>query len=159
MRYKTNEAQRGQADTETFRLAQGLGIFGLLLGTAELLCAKRLGRALGLDGKEWLLRLYGGREILSGIPILTSEDPTPWVWGRVAGDALDLGTLACGYLRDPSKATNIITALLAVAGAAAADVYCAAKLSRESRIPLPPPKDYSDRSGFPRAPAAQATRA
>ena len=94
------------------------------------------------------MRLYGGRQILTGIPILVSEDPTPWIWGRVAGDALDLGTLACGYTREPSDATGIIAALLAVAGATAADVYCAATLSRESKVPLPPVRDYSDRSGL-----------
>ena len=81
--------------------------------------------------------------------ILASKDPTPWVWGRVAGDALDIGTLAYGYKRDPDDVPGITTALVAVAGATAADVYCAAKLSGQSKVPLPPLKDYSDRSGFP----------
>ena len=95
------------------------------------------------------MRFYGGREILTGIAILASKDPTPWVWGRVAGDALDIGTLAYGYKRDPDDVPGITTALVAVVGATAADVYCAAKLSAESKVPLPPVKDYSDRSGFP----------
>jgi hypothetical protein len=30
------------------------------------------------------------------------------------------------------------------------DVYCASKLSKESKVPLAPPKEYSDRSGLPR---------
>jgi hypothetical protein len=45
-------------------------------------------------------------------------------------------------------------ALAAVAGATAVDVYCAQALSRESPIPLPPMRDYSDRSGLPRPPQA-----
>jgi len=81
--------------------------------------------------------------------ILASKDSTPWVWGRVAGDALGIGTLAYGYKRDPDDVPGITTALVAVAGATAADVYCAAKLSGESKVPLPPLKDYSDRSGLP----------
>jgi len=81
--------------------------------------------------------------------ILASKDSTPWVWGRVAGDALGIGTLAYGYKRDPDDVPGITTALVAVAGATAADVYCAAKLSGESKVPLPPLKGYSDRSGFP----------
>jgi hypothetical protein len=149
MRYKTNLSQRGQADTATYRLAQGLGVFSILLGIMELVFGRWLGRSLGLDGKESVVRLYGGREILTGVAILASNDPTPWIWGRVAGDALDIGTLAYGYTRDSEDVTGIVPALLAVAGATAADVYCAAKLSSESKVPLAPLKDYSDRSGFP----------
>ena len=77
MRYKTDNSQRGQADTATFRLAQGLGIFSILLGVSELIWGKRLGRSLGLDRKEGIVRAYGAREILTGIPILVSKDPTP----------------------------------------------------------------------------------
>ena len=149
MRYKTNESQRGQADTATHRLAQGLGVFSIALGLFELICGRWLGRSLGFDGREHVVRLYGGREILTGVAILASKDPTPWIWGRVAGDALDIGTLAYGYTRDPDDLSGITAALVAVAGATAADVYCAAKLSSESKVPLPPVKDYSDRSGFP----------
>ena len=149
MRYKTNLSQRGQADTATYRFAQGLGIFSIVLGLIELICGRWLGRSLGLDGKEHIVRFYGGREILTGIAILASKDPTPWVWGRVAGDAVDIGTLAYGYKRDPDDVPGITTALVAVAGATAADVYCAAKLSGQSKVPLPPVKDYSHRSGFP----------
>jgi hypothetical protein len=149
MRYKTNLSQRGQADTATYRVAQGLGIFSIVLGLIELICGRWLGRSLGLDDKEHIVRFYGGREILTGIAILAAKDPTPWVWGRVAGDALDIGTLAYGYRRDPDDAASITAALVAVAGATAADVYCAAKLSGQSKVPLSPVKDYSDRSGFP----------
>ena len=149
MRFKTNLSQRGQADTTTHRLAQGLGVFSIVLGIIELICGRWLSRSLGLDGKEGVVRLYGGREILTGIAILASKDPTPWIWGRVAGDALDIGTLAYGYTRDSDDITGIVPALVAVAGATAADVYCATKLSNESKVPLAPLKDYSNRSGFP----------
>lgn len=149
MRYKTNQSQRGQADTTTYRVVQGLGVFSIVLGVFELVCGRWLGRSLGLDRKEHIVRLYGGREILTGIAILASKDPTPWVWGRVAGDALDIGALAYGYARDPDDGRGIASALLAVGGATAADVYCAVKLSSASKVPLPPVKDYSNRSGFP----------
>jgi len=149
MRYKTNESQRGQADTTTYRLAQGLGIFSIALGVFELICGRWLGRLLGFEDREHIVRLYGGREILTGVAILASRDPTPWVWGRVAGDALDIGTLAYGYTRDPDNVGSKVAALAAVTGATAADVYCAVKLSGQSTVPLPPVKDYSNRSGFP----------
>jgi hypothetical protein len=110
-----------------------------------------LGRSLGLDGQEWIVRVYGGREILNGILILASKDPTPWVWLRVVGDALDIGTVAWGYTRDPSDMTGIVIALIALLGVTALDVYCASKLSKDSKAPLAPPEDYSDRSGLPRS--------
>ena len=157
MRYKTNLSQRGQADTATYRFAQGLGVFSIVLGLFELVCGRWLSRSLGLSGRHGAVRLFGGREVLTGIAILASKDPTPWVWGRVAGDALDIGTLAYGYTQDPDEVAGITTALVAVAGATAADVYCAKKLSSGSKVPLPPLKDYSDRSGFPNGrPRAQA---
>lgn len=157
MRYKTNESQRGQPDTATYRFAQSLGVFSIVLGLLELVFGRWVGRSLGLNGKEKIVRLYGGREILTGVAILASKDPTPWVWGRVAGDALDIATLAYGYTRDPDDVAGVATALVAVAGVTAADVYCAAKLSGESKRPLPPMKDYSDRSGFPNGRPQAAT--
>lgn len=149
MRYITNLSQRGQADTATYRLAQGLGVFSIVLGLFELICGRWVGRLLGFEGKEYIVRLYGGREILTGVAILAWKDPTPWVWGRVAGDALDLGTLAYGYMRDPEKLGGVSAGLVAAGGATAADIYCAAKLSGQSKVPLQPVKDYSNRSGFP----------
>jgi hypothetical protein len=62
MRYKTNESQRGQADSATFRLAQFLGVFGIMLGVGELIWGGVIARHTGLEGYEWLVRVYGGRE-------------------------------------------------------------------------------------------------
>src|SRR4051812_10328460 len=149
MRYKTNESQRGQADTATYRLAQGLGVFSIVLGMIELIWGGPLGRSLGLDGYEWIVRVYGAREMLNGILILASKDPTPWIWLRIIGDALDAGTLIWGYMRHPEDATGIIIAFIAVTPVVIADIFCAIKLTRESKQPLAPAKDYSDRSGFP----------
>jgi hypothetical protein len=75
----------------------------------------------------------------------------PGIWLRVAGDALDIGTLAWGYTRDPGDLTGIVIALVAVLGVTAADIYCGSKLSKDSKVPLAPPEDYSDRSGLPRS--------
>src|SRR4051812_40605226 len=136
MRYKTNESQRGQADSATFRLAQFLGVFSLVLGTGELIWGGVIARHIGLEGYEWLVRVYSVRELLNGLLILVSKDPTPWIWLRVIGDALDAATLAWGYTRDPSHATGVVIAFIAVAPVVAADIYCALKLSGESKTPL-----------------------
>src|ERR1041385_356299 len=138
MRYKTNQSQRGQVDTATYRLAQGLGVFGIVLGIFELICGGWLGRLLGFEGREHIVRLYGGREILTGVAILLSKDPTPWVWGRVAGDALDIGTLGYGYRGDARMGGVWGPAGWEGAGAPPAVFYCAGKWGGKWKSPLPP---------------------
>ena len=63
-----------------------------------------------------LRRAYGVREIAAGMGILGSRngDRAPWVWSRVAGDALDLASLSGGLSdRNPTKA-NVKMALASV---------------------------------------------
>ncbi|HZH11458.1 MAG TPA: cyclase dehydrase [Microvirga sp.] len=151
MRYETERTRRrGHADTATDTLARGLGLFSIALGIAEVVAPRALARVLGMKGQEGLIAGYGLREIATGIGILASKDPTPWIWGRVAGDGLDLATLATALEGNNPNRTNVGIAMAAVAGVTALDVYCAQTLSRESPHPLPPMQDYSDRTGFPR---------
>lgn len=150
MRYETERTRRrGHADTATDTLARGLGIFSIALGIAEVVAPRALARALGMKGQEGLIAGYGVREIATGIGILASKDPTPWIWGRVAGDGLDLATLATALEGRNPKKGNVGIAMAAVAGVTALDVYCAQTLSRESPTPLPPMQDYSNRTGYP----------
>ena len=107
-----------------------------------------------MEERTGLLRLYGAREIATGIGILTQDDPTPWMWGRVAGDALDLATLAPGLDGGNPRRGNVALAMAAVAGATLLDVVCAQALTRERTRPKPTTRDYSGRVGMPR-PAPQ----
>src|SRR3954466_5554996 len=150
MRYKTNESQRGQADSATFRLAQFLGVFSIMLGAGELIWGGTIAEHTGLGGFECLVRVYDAREIGNGLLILFSKDPTPWIWLRVIGDALDAATLIWGYTRDPSHVTGVIIAFVAVTPGVIADIYGAIKLSGKSKRPLEPMQDYSNRSGIDR---------
>jgi hypothetical protein len=138
------QAMRNSADG----VASSLGWFSIGLGVAELVAPRLMARASGLKGQETLLRLYGAREIATGIGILLAWDRKPWVWARVAGDALDLATLSRG------KHPNATTAMAAVAGVTALDVGTAAGLHLAERKAARPRFDYSDRSGFPK-PAQQ----
>ncbi|HEX6011499.1 MAG TPA: hypothetical protein VFY87_06775 [Geminicoccaceae bacterium] len=103
-----------------------------------------------------LIRAYGVRELATGVGILSQDDPTPWVWGRVAGDALDLATLAAGLRGDNPRQENAAMALMAVAGVTLLDVICARSLGadggRSDRLPTM--RDYRHRSGMPRPPEA-----
>ena len=138
-------------------LARGLGWFSIGLGLMEVLAPHSLARWLGMRHSEPVLQTYGLREIGTGIGILASENPTNWVWGRVAGDGLDVATLAAGLNRPESNKGNIGIALAAVAGVAALDVLCAQSLSHQNGRDQTERRrltyDYSNRSGF-RAPAS-----
>ena len=131
-------------------LAQGLGWFSIGLGLAEVAFGRRLTRSLGLEEHANLIRFYGLREIATGIGILASRDPTPWIWGRVAGDAADLATLTTGLSRRNPERDRVGLAVGAVAVVTAFDVICAQGLQGPpEREPKPLP-DYSNRSGYPR---------
>lgn len=129
--------------------ARGLGWFSIGLGAAEVMMPRLLGRALGMPYSSGLLFLYGLREIATGAGILKAKNPTPWLWGRVAGDAIDLATLAA-YGGSRNRLGRGI-GIAAVAGVTALDLTIAKAASerdeRRSRDWL----DYSDRSGFARS--------
>jgi hypothetical protein len=153
MRYESEGSRRrGHPDSQTDALARGLGVFSIALGLYELLAARSLTRALGMQGNEALVRGYGVREIATGVGILAAKDPTPWIWGRVAGDGLDLATLATGLEGHNRNKGNVYLAMAAVAGVTAIDAYCAMTLSGEDASPRPPLRDYSNRRGMPRSP-------
>jgi hypothetical protein len=152
--FSRREGYRRAADgSAAHQLANGLGWISLGLGVMEVVAPRSLARTLGMEGSEQLIRAYGVREIIKGVGILNSDDPTPWIWGRVAGDALDMGTLMTAYSDDNPKKDNVGMAMAAVAGITALDVYCAEQLSSGGRRRrMQPARDYSDRSGLPRPP-------
>ena len=145
--------RRSRSSGITQDLAYGLGWFSIGLGAAEVLAPRALARTLGMRGSESMLRAYGLREIATGIGILSSRNPAPWLWGRVGGDALDIATLAGGYRDENPRKQNVGIALAAVAGVTVLDIVCAQALSMESgRRRQQRLYDYSDRSGLPRPP-------
>ncbi|MBR0641423.1 hypothetical protein [Plastoroseomonas hellenica] len=129
------------------RLARGLGWFSIALGVIELLGARRLARAFGMQGAEWLIRSYGVREIASGLGAL-SINPASGIASRIGGDGLDLLTLMAANCRTRKQRDNVELALLAVAGVSLLDLYCHQELSslHQRRGTA---RDYRDRSGFP----------
>lgn len=130
-------------------LVRGIGLFSLGLGVAELVAPGKVAKTFGLEGKEGLLRAFGAREIAAGIGTL-SIDPQPALWSRVAGDVLDMATLAFGAKSNDGDAKrNALLGIGAVAGIAALDAF-AARLMDKRGGERPPPADYSDRSGLPK---------
>jgi hypothetical protein len=148
MAYLNDSRGNGAAMT----IARGLGWFSIGLGLAEMVMPRTLGEQLGMHGKEALLRFYGAREVAAGIGILAAGNPVPWLWGRVAGDALDLATLAAGLGEGNPRKGNVAVALAAVAGVTALDVICAQSLTGVDAGQRQPVRDYSDRRGMPKPP-------
>ncbi|WAJ30235.1 cyclase dehydrase [Antarcticirhabdus aurantiaca] len=146
------------------QLAQGLGWFSIGLGLAEILAPHALTRALGMRGAEPLVQAYGVREIVTGIGILGSDQPRPWLVGRLAGDGLDVATLATAYHDDNPRRGSVGLALAMVAGVAVLDFLATEALGRDERRGAAAVSDwrrrmlaaYSRRSGLPRG--VQASR-
>ncbi|MBV9773405.1 MAG: hypothetical protein JO040_05620 [Gemmatimonadetes bacterium] len=119
--------ERRSDDGQT--MATGVGWFSLALGLAEVVAPEKIAGELGLEDKKNLVRLYGFREIAKGAGILSNRKPAGWVWGRVAGDVLDLATLASGLRKGNPKRDNVLKAISAVVGVTVLDVVVARQLS------------------------------
>jgi uncharacterized membrane protein len=100
---------------------------------AEVMAPRALAKLIGVSGEySMLLRLFGLREMASGVGILTQHRPTLWMWGRVGGDALDLACLAAALRSTDGNPGRIAAAMAAVAGVTALDVLCSQQLSQSA---------------------------
>jgi hypothetical protein len=115
------------------RIARFLGWFSIGLGAAELFAPKALCRSLDVDCDEKLVQAFGAREVAAGVGILSQRNPTPWVWGRVAGDAVDLGALAAA-LKNSGRRGMVAVAIASVAGITALDILCGIRLSQRRSL-------------------------
>ena len=67
----------------------------------------------------------GARELGAGLGVLSRRRPSTWLWGRVAGDALDLALLGAALGGSRGRRTRLAIATAAVAGVTAMDVLAA----------------------------------
>ncbi len=139
----------GRSQSAADRLATNLGYFSLALGAVELIAPRAICRALGLRGLEPVVRAYGAREIANGVAILTSHDPEPWVWARVAGDLADVATVTTAVRSSNRKRDNSVLALAGLLAVTALDVACARSLGSGKGDRTTATIDYSSRSGYP----------
>ena len=110
------------------QLARGLGWWSLGLGIAQVLAPRTMARLTGMRLPPTLTMLCGARAIACGVGILTQDQAQPWMRVRVAGDALDLATVAAGLLLPGANRQRLAVTGVALGGVAAADVYCSRQL-------------------------------
>ena len=134
VRKRSVPATTRNAKFDAGRLAQGLGWFSLAVGIAELLAPRAVARLAGASGQHTaLVRLYGLREIASGLLIFNSARKSPaGLWSRVGGDAIDLITLGAVAALPTSNKAAVALAAANVLGVTALDVLCAQELSRQT---------------------------
>jgi uncharacterized membrane protein len=122
--------QLGLQNVNEERLARGLGWFSLGLGLAELLAPRGVAKIAGLEGEHTgLIRLFGLREIASGIGIFMQQRPAGAVWARVAGDALDLTCMGVAFASPETNKGRLAFATANVLAVTALDVVCAQQLT------------------------------
>jgi uncharacterized membrane protein len=126
-----HEEQRGGLlNISAEQLARGLGWFSLGLGLAEVLAPRAVAKVAGVRGDTRLIRLFGMREIASGLAIfMQGKRPAEAVWSRVAGDALDLAALGKAFASPDSDKGRLSFATANVLAVTALDVLCAQELS------------------------------
>jgi len=118
-------------------IACGLGWFSVALGIAQIAAAGRMTKCLGLDSSTRpLIRSCGVRALGSGIGLLMSERPAKrgkWLWSRVAGNVLDLTSLAPALRTTNVHRNRVAYTMAALAGVTALDVLCAIRLTAKGR--------------------------
>lgn len=116
------------------RIAQALGWFSVGLGLAQLASPRGVSRFVGVtdsDENRKTMLAVGVRELAAGIGILSQPRPTPWVWSRLAGDAMDLALLGRGLNSPRANRNRVAAATLAVVGVSLLDYLTGQQLSRE----------------------------
>lgn len=127
------------------RLADGLGVFSVGLGLAQVFAPHFVARMIGLrpDRSTTNTMLACGlREITSGVGILSSSQRAPWLWLRVGGDLVDLVLIGSAARSNSALGRNHLAGAAAlVGGALLLDAVVAGQHSRGTRHALAPRRE------------------
>jgi|SRR5581483_2989244 len=117
--------------------ATGLGWFSIGLGLAELLAPDYIARFIGAPAggpTRAVLRSFGVREMVAGLGILAKPSSAAWVWGRVAGDVLDISAVAAAMFKEGANRARGSAAIAALAGVTALDYYVSDRMSQRASV-------------------------
>src|SRR5256885_16766715 len=114
---------KNNGKSKDMQLACGLAWFSIGLGLAELFAPAAVARIAGVPRRRGLIRLFGLREITSGLGIFAQRSPAEALWARVVGDIMDLTVLAAALGSPKAKPSKVAASIAAVAGVTALDIY------------------------------------
>jgi uncharacterized membrane protein len=113
--------------------AVGMGLASVALGIAKVAAPRALARLAGLPDRPFatqIVRALGAREVVVGVGLIARRRASPWLWARVAGDALELALLGAAVGTGRADRRRAAGALGVLAGVAALDVACAVAATR-----------------------------
>lgn len=114
--------------------ARNLGWFSLGLGLAQVLAPRKVAGLIGIhdDGKsDAVMRLVGLRELGAALAVLTPANPSPGLWARVAGDAIDLTLLGRALGSSRSDRNRVLFAIASVLGISVVDLMASLRVAQE----------------------------
>jgi uncharacterized membrane protein len=122
------------------RVMRMLGWFSAGLGVPQVSAPGGFAKAIGVRDGRWQRAttvFVGMRELAAALGLLWQGNPA-WLWGRVAGDLMDLSMLGRALKnRDGEGTIRIIAATAAVVGITGVDMYAAVtRMRRKSMIDL-----------------------
>jgi uncharacterized membrane protein len=107
------------------------------LGVAQLAAPDTVRRISGVDDSptsRTVVPLVGARELVHAAGLLTSRRKGVWAWTRVAGDAMDLTSLAMAIAhRGGRRRRRLLAVTGAIAGITALDVLTAVQATRAKK--------------------------
>ncbi|HVV86958.1 MAG TPA: SRPBCC family protein [Kofleriaceae bacterium] len=120
----TQDAMRG------VRAAQGMAWFSIGLGLTQLLAPRAVSRLIGVKhGRGTIMRLFGLRELVSGLGLLSQRRAAAWTGARVVGDVLDLAAIGAAMVRPGNDRVRLAAAAGAVVAATALDLQATGHLA------------------------------
>lgn len=117
-------------------MTSGLAWCNIAVGLSQLVAPDALALLIGLRPSphtRMALRAVGIREITTGYALLSNSHSTPWLWSRLAGDAMDLSLLVAGVGRRADDRTRATRTAFAIASGAVVNVYAAVRTGRSWR--------------------------
>lgn len=118
------------------RTATGLSLFSLGLASVQIGAPGLVARLVGANdtrrNRDVVRLVCGVRELASAFAVGATRHPTPGLWARVAGDAVDLGLLTAILVKHPDRRLRALAAAAAVMGVMAVDAFGAMRSARSA---------------------------
>jgi uncharacterized membrane protein len=115
-------------------LARELGLFSVGLGITQLTAPDKVAKWIGIWRRRSIaagMRLLGARELSSGLALLF-RPYAGWLWGRFAGDLIDLFLIRRSFEARRTNRRRLAAALFGVAQVGIVDLIAASLASRRS---------------------------